>query len=102
MSKPLIDAPKGSPKSLSGLLPFLRFNHRHSGIRYVSPAQRHAGQDRPILAQRHTVYLQARERNPSRWSRHTRNWEPIEAVALNPERDEMVSKKWLRKSEQVR
>jgi transposase InsO family protein len=67
------------------------FNHRHSGIRYVSPAQRHAGQDRQILAQRHAVYLQARERNPSRWSRHTRNWEPIEAVALNPERDEVVS-----------
>ena len=67
------------------------FNHRHSGIRYVSPAQRHAGQDRQILAQRHAVYLKARERNPSRWSCHTRNWNPIEAVALNPERDVMVS-----------
>lgn len=67
------------------------FNHRHSGIRYVSPAQRHAGQDRHILAQRHAVYLQARERNPTRWSRHTRNWNPIEAVALNPERDVVIS-----------
>jgi predicted DNA-binding transcriptional regulator YafY len=66
-------------------------HHRHSGIRYVSPAQRHAGQDREILAQRHAVYLQARERNPSRWSRHTRNWSPIETVALNPERDMAVS-----------
>lgn len=66
-------------------------NHRHSGIRYVSPAQRHAGQDKEILAQRHAVYLQARERNPSRWSRHTRNWNPIEAVALNPERDAVLS-----------
>jgi putative transposase len=62
------------------------FNHQHSGIRYVSPAQRHAGEDRLILAQRHPLYLQARERNPARWSRHTRNWEPIGAVALNPER----------------
>jgi transposase InsO family protein len=67
------------------------FNHRHSGIRYVSPAQRHAGEDRVILARRHAVYLQARERNPSRWSRHTRNWTRIEAVTLNPERDVVVS-----------
>ncbi|MCD9230462.1 integrase core domain-containing protein, partial [Ralstonia pseudosolanacearum] len=64
--------------------------HRHSGIRYVSPAQRHAGQDTAILAARHEVYLQARERNPRRWSGATRNWEPIGAVTLNPERDSVV------------
>ena len=75
----------------SSFVHWYNFNHRHSGIRYVSPAQRHAGEDRQILAQRHAVYLQAKERNPSRWSRHTRNWEPIGAVALNPERDEVVS-----------
>ena len=33
------------------------FDHRHSGIRYVSPAQRHAGDDHAILAARHAVYL---------------------------------------------
>jgi transposase InsO family protein len=48
--------------------------HRHSGIRYVSPAQRHDGSDSEILNRRHALYLQARERNPRRWSRHTRNW----------------------------
>jgi hypothetical protein len=71
------------------------FDHRHSGIRYVSPAQRHAGEDHAILAARHAVYLQARARNPARWSRHTRNWTPIGAVTLNPEKDSvlgMVSK----------
>lgn len=61
--------------------------HRHSGIRYVSPAQRHAGADHAILAARHELYVRARERNPARWSRETRNWRPIHAVALNPERD---------------
>ena len=35
-------------------------DHRHSGIRYVSPAQRHAGEDHAILAARHAVYLEAR------------------------------------------
>ena len=61
--------------------------HRHSGIRYVSPAQRHDGDDHAILAARHELYVQARERNPARWSSDTRNWSPIHAVALNPERD---------------
>ena len=64
--------------------------HRHSGIRYVSPAQRHAGQDRSILEARHALYVQARERNPRRWSRTTRNWSMIDVVTLNPERDAVV------------
>jgi transposase InsO family protein len=38
--------------------------HRHSGIRYVSPAQRRDGRDSEILSQRHALYLRARERNP--------------------------------------
>ena len=66
------------------------FDHRHSGIRYVSPAQRHAGEDQAILAARHDVYLRARELNPARWSGDTRNWSPVGAVTLNPERDSVI------------
>ena len=65
-------------------------DHRHSGIRYVSPAQRHAGADHAILAAHHAVYLKARAKNPARWSRHTRNWTPIGAVTLNPEKDSVL------------
>ncbi len=65
--------------------------HRHSGIRYVSPAQRHAGQDVSILAARTELYERARQRHPSRWSGNTRNWTPITAVTLNPERDTVVA-----------
>ena len=65
--------------------------HRHSGIRYVSPAQRHAGDDHAILAARDALYAQARERNPARWSRDTRDWTPVGAVTLNPERDTAVA-----------
>ncbi len=65
--------------------------HRHSGIRYVTPAQRHAGEDHAILAARHALYTQARNGNPARWSGHTRNWSPINAVTLNPERDAVVT-----------
>lgn len=53
----------------------------------MSPAQRHAGQDDKILAARHALYVQARERNPRRWSCNTRDWSPIDTVTLNPERE---------------
>lgn len=66
-------------------------DHRHSGIRYVSPAQRHAGEDQAILAARHDVYQAAQARHPARWSRHTRDWTPCTAVTLNPERDHVVT-----------
>ena len=42
--------------------------HRHSGIQYVTPAQRHAGQDHAILAARHDLYQRARQIAPARWS----------------------------------
>jgi transposase InsO family protein len=66
--------------------------HRHSGIRYVTPEQRHTGADHAILAERHAVYLSARERTPRRWSGATRDWTPVGAVALNPERDAVITR----------
>ena len=67
------------------------YEHRHRGIRYVTPAQRHAGGDAPLRAARHALYQQARETNPRRWSGRTRDWTPIGAVTLNPERDSVVA-----------
>jgi putative transposase len=65
-------------------------DHRHSGLRYVAPAQRHAREDAAILTGRHALYERARQRHPRRWSGKTRNWTPIGAVTLNPERDVAV------------
>jgi len=58
--------------------------HRHSAIRFVTPDERHSGRDTEILAKRSAVYAAARERCPERWTGDTRNWTPIETVALNP------------------
>ena len=58
--------------------------HRHSGIRFVTPAQRHSGQEHQILCHRRQVYEEARRKNPNRWSGETRNWDPIAEVILNP------------------
>jgi transposase InsO family protein len=74
----------------AGFVHWYNHEHHHSGIRYVTPAERHAGRDRALLGYRHALYQQARERNPRRWSGQTRNWTPIAAVTLNPERDAVV------------
>lgn len=75
----------------TGFVHWYNLEHRHSGIRYVTPAQRHAGQDREILRARHELYTQARQNNPRRWSGATRNWSHIATVTLNPERTEVVT-----------
>lgn len=61
--------------------------HRHSAIRFVTPEQRHCGEDKEILQARSRVYQDAKARRPERWSGETRNWAVIGTVALNPERD---------------
>ncbi len=51
--------------------------------------QRHDGEDKGILEKRTTVYELARSRMPERGSGKTRNWSPVGAVALNPEKEEI-------------
>ena len=63
--------------------------HRHSRIKFVTPAQRHCGEDKAILKNRNNVYELAKSRNPERWSGNTRDWSPIGDVALNPEKEEI-------------
>lgn len=69
------------------LVQWYNHEHRHSAIRFVTPAQRHAGVDQAILRQRSTVYDLARAKNPLRWKRSTRNWRRIDIVHLNPDRN---------------
>ena len=73
------------------LVHWYNVEHHHSGIGYLSPAQRHAGDDVAILAARHALFLKARDLNPARWSGATRDWSPTGPVTLNPERDSLVT-----------
>lgn len=70
--------------------------HRHSGINYVTPSQKHMGLDQEILRKRKEVYEKAKERHPERWARETRDWsfseEEEEEEWLNP-RQEAETKK---------
>jgi putative transposase len=70
---------------VSDLVAWYNHEHRHSAIRFVTPAQRHAGLDGPLLAHRKAVYEAARLRNPQRWRGTTRNWQRIQVVHLNPD-----------------
>jgi putative transposase len=60
--------------------------HLHSAIRFVTPGQRHRGEDVALLQQRRAVYQQAKTRQPYRWSGSIRNWQPVDSVSLNPGR----------------
>lgn len=70
-------------------------DHRHSGLKYVTPNQRHRGEATALLAQRAMVYEAARTRHPQRWSAGTRNWQLDDAVYLNPERAQALSKAYM-------
>lgn len=58
--------------------------HRHSALRFVTPGQRHRGEDLALLEQRDALYQAAKARHPERWSGTTRNWQPEQTVYLNP------------------
>ena len=58
--------------------------HHHSALKFVTPGQRHRGEDIAILAQRHALYEAAKVQHPQRWSGTTRDWEPQQIVCLNP------------------
>ncbi|WP_407941944.1 IS3 family transposase [Microbulbifer celer] len=65
--------------------------HRHSAIRFVTPSQRHSGEEIELLKRRKTVYEEAKRKNPRRWPRHTRNWNPIRGVWLNPPQEKQAA-----------
>ncbi len=57
--------------------------HLHSAISFVTPQSRHCGGDVEILKKRISVYENAKKKNPSRWSKSTRNWNRVTTVKLN-------------------
>jgi len=72
--------------------------HHHSSIQFVTPNQRHAGEDKEILEKRKAVYKAAKERNPKRWSGEIRDWNPVTEVWLNPPKEVRAEEQKLRKA----
>lgn len=65
--------------------------HRHSGIRFVTPNEKHSGLDADILSRRSQTYVNAQSTAPLRWSGKTRNWSPVTTVTLNPDANVLVN-----------
>ena len=75
---------------VGALVQWYNHEHRHSGISFVTPGQRHAGEDTLLLKRRDETYQKAQANNPNRWSKSTRNWEPIKEVLLNPDKPQLA------------
>jgi len=72
---------------VQGFVHWYNHEHLHSAIKFVTPEQRHSGEDKDILARRKQVYQQAKLKHPERWSGEIRNWDEIGEVYLNPENE---------------
>ena len=73
------------------VLKFIRWyntTHRHSALKFVTPAQRHQGADIAVLEARKALYETAKAAHPERWRGATRNWDRPDTVWLNPIRQE--------------
>ena len=75
-----------------GFVQWYNEEHRHSAIRYVTPGQRHRGEDVALLQSRRAVYKSARQQRPGRWSGRTRNWDPVKEVWLNLPKEHQADK----------
>lgn len=73
------------------VLDFVRWynnDHHHSGIKFVTPNERHTGADKRILENRKRVYLKAKAKKPERWSQGIRDWTLVTQVCLNPDKSD--------------
>jgi len=70
---------------MSSFVEWYNDEHRHSGIKHVTPSQRHEMKDDELLRKRDALYQAAKQKNPLRWSGSTRNWDRVNEVWLNPE-----------------
>lgn len=77
---------------VTGFVSWYNEEHLHSEIKFITPGQRHRGEEFEILLNRERVYQVAKLRHPERWSGNTRNWDPVKEVYLNPEKTSVDKK----------
>ena len=63
--------------------------HKHSQLNFVTPNQRHTGEDKKIRAKRHETMQHAKSQNPLRWgSQKVRKREPVGPTTFNPVKEQ--------------
>lgn len=80
---------KAARNWLHGFAQWYNEDHKHSGLKFLTPAQRHRGEADQLLTRRKAVYELAKQRHPERWgNRSTRDWNLSREVWLNPDRSD--------------
>ena len=82
-SKPFKDLEEAR-KWVSVFVNWYNNEHLHSGIGFVTPADRHSGASSSILQNRRKVYDVAKKYHPERWSGKSRVWKEPQHVYINP------------------
>jgi hypothetical protein len=67
---------------VDGFVDWYNAEHRHSGIKYVTPNQRHFGEADAICRACQQTYEQARAKHPRRWARLPRDWSQPKVVII--------------------
>ncbi len=76
---------------VSSFVDWYNHQHRHSGIKFVTPQQRHSGEAIAICKKRADLYEQARQRHPRLWTGAPRCWRQPEVVWINQPADEFIA-----------
>ena len=76
---------------VSSFVDWHNHQHRHSGIKFVTPQQRHSDEAIEICRQRSRVYELARIANPKCWSTSIRCWKLPDLVWINPPADDFIA-----------
>ena len=82
----VFESAEEAKKWVKDFVDWYNYDHKHSGIKFQTPNDRHTGEVTKKAVRRAEVYEQAKKRNPERWgSRKTRNWGLPHEVWLNPD-----------------
>jgi len=68
-------------------------SHSHSGLYFITPKQMRNGEYEIIAKNRNKTMLEAKKRNPQRWSRPAKQLPKEHIVYLNPSAETMISTK---------
>jgi putative transposase len=70
-------------KWFAGFVDSYNTNHSHSGLHFITPRQVRSGQYESIVANRNKVMMEAKSKNPQRWSSHAKQLPEKHVVTLN-------------------
>ncbi len=69
-------------------------HHRHSSLKFVTPAEMHTGKAAAILSERRSLYESAKAKRPERWiSGTTRDWTPTTQTWITPPSSEQTERR---------